>query len=225
MSYLIERREEEKERRREEILDAAETVFSEKGFEEATMEQVARTARVSRALVYVYFRDKTALHLAICLRGLKNLRDRFQHAREAETVGYHQVKAIGRAYRAFSEQHPTYFAALSRYESQPHDFSLEDPCCSTLEMMQAGQKVHEQTVLALVQGMSDGSLRSDLKNLMQISVTLWGFCHGTIQLAHTKGAFMQAMGITPEIFMEQALDLAMQALATPQQPQQGDHHA
>ncbi|MEK9817397.1 MAG: TetR family transcriptional regulator [Limnobacter sp.] len=42
MNYVIERREEEKERRREEILDAAELVFSEKGFDAATMDQVAR---------------------------------------------------------------------------------------------------------------------------------------------------------------------------------------
>jgi len=62
MNYVIERREEEKERRREEILDAAELVFSEKGFDAATMDQVARKARVSRALVYVYFKESPTAH-------------------------------------------------------------------------------------------------------------------------------------------------------------------
>ncbi|HEY9664016.1 MAG TPA: helix-turn-helix domain-containing protein, partial [Allocoleopsis sp.] len=80
MNYLTERREEEKERRRETILDAAEHVFALKGFDAATMDQVARKARVSRALVYVYFKDKTALQLGVCIRGLKILRQAFESA-------------------------------------------------------------------------------------------------------------------------------------------------
>ena len=108
MNPIAERREEEKERRREEILDAAEQVFSEKGIDAATMEQVARKARVSRALVYVYFKDKPALHLGVCLRGLGVLRNAFQSAREKHRTGAEQIKAIGLAYMRFAENHPTY---------------------------------------------------------------------------------------------------------------------
>ncbi|MCE2746110.1 MAG: TetR/AcrR family transcriptional regulator [Burkholderiales bacterium] len=212
MNYVIERREEEKERRREEILDAAELVFSEKGFDAATMDQVARKARVSRALVYVYFKDKAALHLAICLRGLRTLRDMFETARKKHTTGESQIRAIGHAYMQFSEQFPTHFAAMSRFEASSPHMALGDPCGSTLEMIQAGQKVHEEMVLALATGMADKTLRSDLENLMQISITLWGFTHGTIQLAQTKSVFMASMGISKESFMNQAVELVMQSL-------------
>jgi len=58
MNYLAERRQEEKERRRAEILDAAEGVAASVGWDELTMDQVARRARLSRALLYVYFKDK-----------------------------------------------------------------------------------------------------------------------------------------------------------------------
>jgi len=53
MSYIAERRQEEKERRRAEILDAAEAVCAEVGWDAMTMDQVARKARLSRALLYV----------------------------------------------------------------------------------------------------------------------------------------------------------------------------
>lgn len=212
MNYVIERREEEKERRKEEILDAAELVFSEKGFDEATMDQVARKARVSRALVYVYFKDKAALHLAICLRGLRILRDMFEQARTRYDTGEDQIRAIGQAYMQFSEEYPTHFAAMSRFEASNHEIALKDPCSATLEMVQAGQQVHEQTVLALARGMADKTLRGDLDNLMQISITLWGFTHGTIQLAQTKSNFMATMGISKESFMNQAVELVMQSL-------------
>ncbi len=212
MNYVIERREEEKERRREEILDAAELVFSEKGFDAATMDQVARKARVSRALVYVYFKDKAALHLAICLRGLRILREMFETARKEHATGEEQIRAIGQAYMQFSEEYPTHFAAMSRFEASHHEIALDDPCSATLEMIQAGQLVHEQTVLALAKGMADKTLRDDLDNLMQISITLWGFTHGTIQLAQTKANFMATMGISKESFMNQAVELVMQSL-------------
>lgn len=215
MSYTIERREEEKERRREEILDAAELVFSEKGFDAATMDQVARKARVSRALVYVYFKDKTALHLAICLRGLGILREMFENARKRHDTGEQQIRAIGYAYMQFSEQYPTHFAALSRFEASQQPVLNQpeaDTCEDALQLVQAGQKVHEQTVLALARGMADKSLRADLQNLMQISITLWAFTHGTIQLAQTKTTFMSSMGISKESFMSQAIELVMQSL-------------
>jgi TetR/AcrR family transcriptional regulator len=212
MNDLNARREEEKERRREEILDAAELVFSEKGFDAATMDQVARKARVSRALVYVYFKDKTALHLAICLRGLQMLRKFFETARNRHNTGAEQIRAIGQAYMQFAQDYPTHFAALSRFEASPHEIADGNSGCSAASMIQAGQQVHEETVLALVKGMADKSLRSDLDNLMQISITLWGFTHGTIQLAQTKGNFMATMGISKETFMNQAVELVMQSL-------------
>ncbi len=76
MSYLAERREDERERRRAEILDAAEALYIEKGWDGLAVERVARNARLSRALVYVYFRDKEDLLFGIGERAMKLLRDR-----------------------------------------------------------------------------------------------------------------------------------------------------
>ena len=47
--------------RPEEILEAALSVFTEKGFDAARMEDVARVAGLSKAGVYLYFPSKTAL--------------------------------------------------------------------------------------------------------------------------------------------------------------------
>jgi len=160
------------------------------------MDQVARKVRVSRALVYVYFKDKAALHLAICLRGLRILREMFEAVRKQHVTGEEQIRAIGHAYMQFSEEYPTHFAAMSKFEASSPDMAFGDPCNSALEMIQAGQKVHEEMVLALATGMADKTLRADLENLMQISITLWGFTHGTIQLAQTKANCMATMGIS-----------------------------
>jgi len=51
MNYLAERRQEEKERRRAEILDAAEAVTASVGWDALTMDQVARRGHADRQAV------------------------------------------------------------------------------------------------------------------------------------------------------------------------------
>src|SRR5690606_13062826 len=78
MSYTADRRQEEKDRRRAEIIDAAQDLYRELGWDAVTMDGVAKRARLSRALIYVYFKDKRDLHFAITVRALDVLRQRFE---------------------------------------------------------------------------------------------------------------------------------------------------
>jgi TetR/AcrR family fatty acid metabolism transcriptional regulator len=51
--------------RRNQILDAATTVFAEKGFQRATIRDVAKAAGIADGTIYNYFENKTALMLGI----------------------------------------------------------------------------------------------------------------------------------------------------------------
>ncbi len=51
--------------KRRQILDGATRVFLEKGFDAASMGEIARAASVSKGTLYVYFDDKQALFDAI----------------------------------------------------------------------------------------------------------------------------------------------------------------
>lgn len=205
------RRKEEKAQRRESILDAAEQVWARRGFEAATMDDVARAARVSRALVYVYFGDKRELHLAICQRALVALRELFEAAAASQTRGRDQLVAIGRTYMGFADSHPCHFQALSRYEAT--EAEADGGQDATLEAtMTAGRAVHAVTVAAIEQGMRDGSLRRDIDNPMHMAMTMWGFTHGVLQIAQHKGFMLESEGLSPAAFLDQAAELAARAL-------------
>ena len=62
------RREREKQARYDTILDAAELVFPEKGYERPSMDDIARPASLRRALLSVDFQDKAAITPGIRLR-------------------------------------------------------------------------------------------------------------------------------------------------------------
>ena len=55
---IHERKEREKEHRRDEILNAAQKVFFEKGLQSATMDEIAEAAELSKGTLYLYYGSK-----------------------------------------------------------------------------------------------------------------------------------------------------------------------
>lgn len=158
MNQLAERRQEEKERRRSEILDAAEAVAAEAGIDSMTMDEVARKARLSRALLYVYFQDRSDLLLAICERALLNLHGRFKAAAREHASGREQIGAIGRAFVTFSREQPVHYDALTKFAMRSSAGLGDHP--NELACLQHGDRVHEVLVASIGQGMRDGSIRA-----------------------------------------------------------------
>ena len=211
MSYIAERRQEERDRRRGEIVDAAEALYAELGWDAVTMDAVARKARLSRALVYVYFKDKRDLHFALVERALEELRVRFE-AVAGHGRGLDQCEAIGRAYLAFSRELPHYFDACARFQAHQTEGGGLEP--NELACAQAGHRVHEVIVATLKRGMADGSVRADLGNPYVTSLALWAFTHGVILIAASKGAQIEHEGIRVESMIEHALGLALRSIAS-----------
>ena len=210
MTYIAERRQEERDRRRNEIVDAAEALYAEVGWDAVTMDQVARRARLSRALVYVYFHDKADLHFALVERSLEELRRRFEAAREGKARGIDQVEAIGRAYLEFARELPHYFDACARY--QAHAGADGTPQPNECACMGAGHRVHEVIVDSLGRGVADGSIRADIGNLYVTALALWAFSHGLIQIASTKAGQMGHQGIPVQAFVDHAFAMALRTL-------------
>src|SRR5271170_5879385 len=197
MSYIAERREEERERRRAEILDAAEALYIKKGWDALTVDQVARSARLSRALVYVYFKDKEELLFAVGERAMRLLRDRFMEASDSRRTGGEKIEAIGRAYMAYAFEFPHYFDFCSRFHA--HSTSL-DPVSQDSGCRAAGDEAIGVVVQAIEAGIRDGSIRTNIGAPLMLAVTLWAFTHGLIQLAMAKGSDMARFGIgIPEL--------------------------
>ncbi|SDT98401.1 TetR/AcrR family transcriptional regulator [Desulfobacula phenolica] len=75
---IYERKQREKEQRKIEIINAARTVFSNKGFNSATMEEIASQAELSPGTLYLYFKNKEELHTSLSIEILKHLADEIQ---------------------------------------------------------------------------------------------------------------------------------------------------
>jgi len=212
MSYIAERRQEEKDRRRIEIIEAAEDLYREVGWDAVTVDGVAKRARLSRALVYIYFKDKRDLHLGIAVRAMETLLARFQDASATSANGLDKIVAMGRAYMTYAQEFPHYFDACARLEMQAVETTTE-PNPQLLPCIETGHRVHMVVVDALILGQKDGSVRADLGDLAITSRVLWGFTHGLIQIAITKSEPLAQAGISVPQLTQQAIDMMRHMLA------------
>ncbi len=83
---IQERKEREKERRRQQIIVAAKRVFSDKGFNKATMEDIAKEAELSPGTLYLYFKNKEELYASLSLRILQYLHIRVSHVHKEPEI-------------------------------------------------------------------------------------------------------------------------------------------
>ena len=207
---LASRRQEEKDRRREEILDAAASVAVERGVAAFTMDQVAKQARLSRALLYVYFKDKQDLLLGLADRANAKLHQRFAVINARKLNGLKKIQTMGRAYVAFAEEEPVYFEAMSCFVAHPAEDG--EPQGNELRCMQGGMNVHGEIIKAIELGKQDGSIRQDAGNPMLVSFTLWSFMHGVIQIVATKGHAFEFFGLKTKQLVDQAIAMCTRSL-------------
>jgi len=66
--------------RREQLIEIARTVFSERGFDGASVEEIAARAEVSKPVVYEHFGGKEGLYAVVVDREVRTLLDMMRHA-------------------------------------------------------------------------------------------------------------------------------------------------
>lgn len=79
---IKERKEREKESRRQQIMVAAKKIFTEKGFNRATMDDIANEAELSPGTLYLYFKNKEELYASLSLRVLQYLQQNIEHVND-----------------------------------------------------------------------------------------------------------------------------------------------
>jgi AcrR family transcriptional regulator len=92
--------------RREEILQAAKDLFLEQGYEATTIRRIADRVGISAPALYLYFRDKEALMLALCDQTFGHLIEAVVEIERTVGDPLERVRRFGEAYVRFGLSHP-----------------------------------------------------------------------------------------------------------------------
>ncbi|MEZ5360403.1 MAG: helix-turn-helix domain-containing protein [Candidatus Zixiibacteriota bacterium] len=203
-----ERKEREKLRRRNEILDAAETVFAEKGIREATMEDIAAKAELGKSTVYLYFRFKELIYLGLDWRGSKIEKKMFEKASASAANGLDKVIAIGRAYFEYAFTYPLYFQMKTIIESIPiSDIEKVKDEPVFIDFQKVIEGVQKVLLDAIILGMQDGTIAPD-RDPLRTGLTVWSTSNGFLHLMASRGEILEklygvdTMAMTEEFFTD-----------------------
>ncbi|HYG49395.1 MAG TPA: TetR/AcrR family transcriptional regulator [Flavobacteriales bacterium] len=207
-----ERKEKEKQQRLELILKAAEQVFTVKGFETATVNDVAAEAELGKGTLYLYFTNKDDIILALGTGAIVELHALFQKTAAKHKKGLDQIRALGKAYVDFCKKNPLKYKLLNFYRVQPiqPNSHLETP-----HIM--GCHMHSQQLMAflhsvITKGIDDRSISKKVDPFIT-SFMLWGVTTGVHQLMHTLGEHLEAdFGLKQAAFLDYYFDFMESAL-------------
>jgi AcrR family transcriptional regulator len=107
------------EERRELILDAALEVFARRGFNGASIDEIAHAAGVSKALIYEHFPSKRDLHVSLLERHVQEIFERLAEAAATSDPGDVRLRAGVDAFLVFVETRRAAFQMLFRDAVEP----------------------------------------------------------------------------------------------------------
>lgn len=157
---IADRKAREKEQRRTDIINAAEKLFFSKGYDSVSMEDIARQVELNRATLYLYFKNKESLYLAIVLRAVQQL-DQIIRDRVLNSQGdFRKIDALGYSYLYFARIYPDYFKVYRDYQSGRLDSLDLDPENPDL---QEARKLQGEYVNRWFEAMRSGKIAGILK--------------------------------------------------------------
>jgi TetR/AcrR family transcriptional regulator len=210
---IADRRQREKEMRRIAILDAAERLFFSRGYEDVSMDEIAREVELNKATIYLYFKNKETLFATIVLRGIRILQEKYMECMEKKVPGVVKVALMGQAYYQFSQEYPDYQRMIQFYGSER--FSKENPC--TAEIGKGYGTCRLILRDAVREGIEDGTIRADLDPFLTSMYLMISFM-GILSMENKWKLVIEAEGFSYEQFTREFFRFITPAVSSGKMP-------
>lgn len=121
------RRELEKEKRRNDILNAAEKLFFSKGYENVSLKDIAKEVNLGRSTLYLYFENKEELFFAIVLQGTIIMSTIIKNEVKGKKTCVEKLAAFKNGYYEFANKYPDYLKSYNYLLSGRFDLVNIEP--------------------------------------------------------------------------------------------------
>lgn len=108
---ISERRERDRLKVRNKILDAARWLFASEGYDSVTMRRIAEAVEYSPTTIYLHFKDKDALIHELCRGDMMSFAQAIQSS-AAEPDPLERLRKIAMSLVAFGSEHPNHYRLM-----------------------------------------------------------------------------------------------------------------
>jgi len=171
------RRQKRKAELRRKIIDAAEALFLEHGYEHFSLRQVAEAIGYSPTTIYLHFTDKDELLFTVVLEGFMRFADMLNAGYASAEHPRDKLTAISRAYLEFGLNYPVHYRLMFMQRGEfltrtmPKEYA--DDCDAPIESFAVLTRTLEECQQA-------GILRPG--NVMDYANLVWMTIHGIVAL-------------------------------------------
>ncbi len=171
--------EQERNRIRQRILDAAHELFDKAGIEGVSMRAVGARVGLTASALYAYFPGKAQLMRALWRNALEELLRKFLVISTREPDPIAAIRALAQAYADFAMENPARFHVVHMVDRQDPAPGLEDG-----GLREAAYQVLR---LRVAEAIAQGRLRVSDPDL--VSQMLWTGLHGVLNLTTAGMSF------------------------------------
>ena len=209
---IAERKERERERRRNDILDSAEVVIFKQGIDHATMDAIAEKAELSKATLYLYFESKEEIYFAIFLRGHDKLFELIIN--ETENIADIQIKLkmYLSTVMAFKHKYSNYYDAIFYFSIR--DININKESEYFRQHKENNTMLLNKWIELIEQGKSQGQIRKDL-NPVSVAIIQWIQLIGFLKTYPVvRDKIKDDLDVTEDSLLEDYYDLFLHSIST-----------
>ncbi|MCZ7534637.1 MAG: TetR/AcrR family transcriptional regulator [Acidimicrobiia bacterium] len=202
------RRERRKAERREAILDAAQRLFTVRGLEATTMDDIARECDIAKGTLYLSFDSKDDIAFAVLSRALHELHETLRASVvDGRGTALERIQRIADAYYAFSVERPGAFRYLFLVPHPDYAGRVTPEVAEETELL--GFASLELLVGLLRQGVEEKSLA--LSDPWSAAVGMWSALTGVIVIP-TRDAPSSLVGVDHADLVRQMVQALLRGL-------------
>ncbi|MCC8123538.1 MAG: TetR/AcrR family transcriptional regulator [Oscillospiraceae bacterium] len=196
---------------KESIAAAADTLFSGRGMDKTTMDDIAREAHYSKATLYTYFKSKDEIFYYNVLDGMKLLHARLQSTLKKEADTRTTYLDICNELAKFCEEKPLYFHSMLETIASDAQSRTETPVLN--DIFQMGEALNDDVDILVKRGIEQGFFDADFPSLPTGSVH-WAALSGIVSFAIQKQDYIyQRMGMRKEDFLQFGFQMMFHSIA------------
>ena len=156
------------------ILDAAVSLFTSKGYLATRMEDVAKTAGISKGLTYFYYKNKEDLFMALTKKAFDQFKDEFRDVYRSKgksgldmlTDLLVKIVAFAKANQVYYDSILNFLDLLKKYNNPETRKQIDPKTLESVHFLKLLEIHHEPAKIGIMmvnQGIKDGSIRTELQ--------------------------------------------------------------
>jgi AcrR family transcriptional regulator len=153
------KREAGKMRKKELFISSAERLFIQNGFEQTSVDEVAKASGMTKKTLYEYFVSKEDLFYAVILHGVRDLTSAYEAAFEKGDTVREKIRQANMAFLQFYIDNPDMFRLIN-YQPANKLNCESSPYCHEVNIYDAIRMKHLAELIE--SGKTDGSIRPGL---------------------------------------------------------------